>query len=171
MPNLRDRIRMSDEEVWRFLEEAHHLQVATIGRDGSPHLMTLWFASTGRALVFPSYTKSQKIVNLGRDPRIAVLAEAGSRYEELRGVSINGRAELIDADPRRIELSQRIYRRYYPQMSEAQLHEMAERGSRKRTMVLVHPERTRSWDHRKIHATPRHGAGAARAENRSSSAS
>ena len=78
------------------------------------------------------------------------LAEAGETYAELRGVSINGRAELIDTDPRRIDLSQRIYRRYYPQKSEGELREMAQSGSRKRTMVLVHPEKIRSWDHRKI---------------------
>ena len=150
MANVRDRIRMSEKEVWQFFEEARHLQVATIGWDGSPHLMTLWFAVTDGALVFPSYTKSQKVVNLGRDPRIAVLAEAGDTYAELRGVSINGRAELVDAAPLRIELSQRIYRRYYPDKSEVELRDMAERGSRKRTMVLVHPERIRSWDHRKM---------------------
>ena len=150
MAHVRDRVRMSEKEVWSFLGQARHLQVATIGRDGSPHLMTLWFSVTDRALVFPSYTKSQKVVNLQRDPRIAVLAEAGSTYAELRGVSINGRAELVDADPQRIELSRLIYRRYYPERSEAELQEMAERGSRKRTMVLVHPERVRSWDHRKL---------------------
>ena len=85
-----------------------------------------------------------------RDARIAVLAEAGSSYADLRGVSINGRAELVDSDPRRIELSQLVYRRYYPERSETQLRGMAESGSRKRTMVVVHPERIRSWDHRKL---------------------
>ena len=141
---------MSEAEVWAFLDGARHLQVATIGRDGSPHLMTLWFALAGRALVFPSYTKSQKVVNLRRNPRIAVLAEAGSGYEELRGVSINGRAELVDDDPRRIDLACLIEGRYRPASTDAALRERAERGSRKRTMVLVHPERIRSWDHRKI---------------------
>ena len=141
---------MSEEEVWSFLDEARHLQVATIGKDGSPHLMTLWFSVIDGGLVFPSYTKSQKVVNLARDPRIAVLAEAGTTYAELRGVSINGRAELVDSDPRRIDLSQRIYRRYYPGKSEVELRDMAQRNSRKRTMVVVHPERVRSWDHRKL---------------------
>ena len=141
---------MSDDEVWAFLDEVRHLQVATLGRDGSPHLMTLWFALADRALVFPSYTRSQKVVNLRRDPRIAVLAEAGSTYGELRGVSINGRAELVDGDPRRIDLACLVERRYRPAPSEAALRERAERGSRKRTMVLVHPERVRSWDHRKL---------------------
>lgn len=150
MAHQRGRIRMSDDEVWAFLDEARHLQVATLGRDGSPHLMTLWFARAGPALVFPSYTRSQKVVNLRRDPRIAVLAEAGSTYDELRGVSINGRAELVDDDPRRIDLACLIEGRYRPAPGEAALRERAERGSRKRTMVLVHPERVRSWDHRKL---------------------
>ena len=151
MAHQRDRIRMRDDEVWAFLVEARYLQVATLGRDGSPHLMTLWFAlAGGPALVFPSYTRSQKVVNLRRDPRVAVLAEAGSRYEELRGVSIDGRAELVDEDPRRIDLACLIERRYRAAPGGAALRERAERGSRKRTMVLVHPERIRSWDHRKL---------------------
>ena len=150
MAHARDRVRMNEEELWAFLEEARHLQVATIGRDGSPHLMTLWFAVTERTLVFSSYTRSQKVVNLRRDPRIAVLAEAGSTYAELRGVSMNGRAELVDTDPRRIELACLVNRRYYGEESEAAQRARAQRSTRKRTMVLVHPERIRSWDHRKL---------------------
>jgi len=76
----RDKIAMSEEEIWAFIEKQKSLQVATLNKDGSVHLTTLWFAIVDGALVFETFTKSQKIVNLKRDPRIAVLLEAASRY-------------------------------------------------------------------------------------------
>ena len=94
MPKQRDRIRMSQDEMWEFIRGQKSLQVATLNRDGSPHLTTLWFAVVDGEIVFETFAKSQKIVNLERDPRIAVLLEDGSAYDELRGVSITGRAEL-----------------------------------------------------------------------------
>ena len=69
---------MSDDEIWKFIEERKSLQVATIGADGAPHLTTLWFAIVDGEIVFETFTKSQKIVNLRRDPRIAVLVEDGA---------------------------------------------------------------------------------------------
>ena len=69
MPSRRDLIRMTDEELWAFMDERKSLQVATINKDGSPHLTTLWFAVIDGAIVFETFKKSQKIVNLERDPR------------------------------------------------------------------------------------------------------
>ena len=82
----RDAIRMSDDGMWKFIEEQKSLQVATIGRDGMPHLTTLWFAVVAGEIVFETFTKSQKIVNLRRDPRISVLLEDGLEYFTTCGV-------------------------------------------------------------------------------------
>jgi PPOX class probable F420-dependent enzyme len=146
----RDQIRMSDDEVWRLIEESKSLQVATLGRDGSPHLTTLWFAVVDGALVFETYTKSQKIRNLERDPRIAVLVERGETYDQLRGVSINARAELV-TDPKRVHrLALAVMKRNQPGVPEDVLEKLAERMAAKRTGVIVRPEKIVSWDHRKL---------------------
>ena len=42
--------------------------------------------------------KSQKAVNLKRDPRVSFMIEDGDTYDTLRGVSFEGVAEIID-DP------------------------------------------------------------------------
>ncbi len=62
--NRREMIQMTQGEVTSFIEEQKNLQVACLERDGSPHLSTLWFAVLDGQLVFESYSKSQKIVNL-----------------------------------------------------------------------------------------------------------
>lgn len=150
MAKRRDQIRMSDEELWPFIEERKSLQVATLNRDGSPHLTTLWFAVVDGAIVFETYTKSQKIRNLQRDPRIALLVETGDRYEELRGVSINGRAELV-TDPERVHpLARAVMKRNQPGLPDDVLDQVAGRMAAKRTAVVVRPERIVSWDHRKL---------------------
>src|SRR5262249_56407013 len=99
VPSQRERIRMSHEEVAAFLARQRKVHVATINRDGSPHLMPMYFVLVDGAVAFWTYTKSQKIRNLQRDPRITVMAEEGVAYFDLRGVQVSGRAHLTtDAD-------------------------------------------------------------------------
>ena len=88
----RDLIRMSDEEIHAFLQEQRTLQIATIDHDGWPHLVAMWYVVINDQVVFWTYAKSQKIVNLQRDDRLTCLVETGERYSELRGVQIKGRA-------------------------------------------------------------------------------
>ena len=150
MAKRRDQIRMSETEMWEFIRGQKSLQVATLNRDGSPHLTTLWFAVVESEIVFETFAKSQKLVNLERDPRIAVLLEDGSAYEELRGVSIAGRAEL-HRDPELLRrFAAEIIRRNRPDVPEALLEEAAAGMAAKRAAVVVKPEKIMTWDHRKL---------------------
>src|SRR5947208_3471189 len=96
MANVRDRIRMTPEEVDAFLHERHTMSVATLQPDGRPHVVAMWYGFLGGAPAFETYRKSQKVVNLGRDPRMTCLVEDGDSYEELRGVELIARGTIID---------------------------------------------------------------------------
>ncbi|MDX2169635.1 MAG: TIGR03618 family F420-dependent PPOX class oxidoreductase [Deltaproteobacteria bacterium] len=153
MPKRRDAIRMSEAEIWDLIGAQKNLQVATINKDGSVQLTTLWFAIVDGAIVFETFTKSQKIVNLRRDPRIAVLVEDGDSYDQLRGVSINGRAELVD-EPAQVErYAEAIVAKNNPEVPPEMRADAAKMMARKRTVVIVRPERIASWDHRKLGGT------------------
>jgi PPOX class probable F420-dependent enzyme len=150
MPKRRSQIQMTKDEIEAFIQERKSLQVATLNRDGSPHLTTLWYAVVDGDIVFETYTRSQKIVNLRRDPRIAVLLEGGVAYNELRGVSINGRAEL-HTDPAVVHgYALAVMKRNQPEIPPAALDHVAKQMATKRTAVVVKAERTISWDHRKL---------------------
>jgi PPOX class probable F420-dependent enzyme len=150
MAKRRDQIRMTDEEIWKFVEERKSLQVATLNRDGTPHLTTLWFAVVDGEIAFETFTKSQKIVNLKRDPRIAVLLEAGTDYGELRGVSINGTAQL-HSDPEVVHrYALAVMARNQPGIPKDALDAVAKDMATKRTAVVIKPEKIVSWDHRKL---------------------
>ena len=150
MPKRRDQVRMSQEEIWKFIEERKSLQFASIDRDGAPHLVTLWFAIVDGKIAVETYTKSQKVRNLERDPRVTLLLEDGLVYQELRGVSIKGVVEL-HRDPEVVHrISMEVYRRNTPEIPEELLEKASSSQAAKKTAILVKPERTISWDHRKL---------------------
>ncbi len=150
MGKQRDLVRMTDEEVRDFLENAHSLQVATLGKDGAPHLTTVWFGIRDGKILFETYGKSQKVLNLRRDNRIAVLAEDGHTYDKLRGVSINGTAEVIDENPRLTEDMRFLVDVHFKGQTEEQLDATAAQMAKKRIVVAVTPEKVMSWDHTKL---------------------
>ncbi|MDA1004441.1 MAG: pyridoxamine 5'-phosphate oxidase family protein, partial [Chloroflexi bacterium] len=101
MVNQRARIELTPDEQFELLSTARTLQVASINRDGTPHLVPMWFALDDDGLLaFTTYGRSQKIRNLERDPRLTVLAEVGEAYNQVRGVAIDAEAEIV-RDPRR----------------------------------------------------------------------
>lgn len=150
MPSRRETIRMTDEEMRQFIEEKKSLQVATLGKDGSPHLTTLWYAVVDGDIVFETFTKSQKIVNLHRDPRISVLVEDGVQYDKLRGVSINGRAELHEDPDTVFKYAREVMKKNNPEVPAESLDDAARMMSQKRTAVVVKAEKIVSWDHGKL---------------------
>ena len=91
----RDGVRMGDVEIADFLDDNLKVQVASIGKDGAPHLTTLFYVTLDGSIAFWTYATSQKVRNLERDPRVSALVETGSEYSELAGVSVQGTAELV----------------------------------------------------------------------------
>jgi PPOX class probable F420-dependent enzyme len=146
-------VRMSPDEVADFLAGAMKVQVATVNRDGSPHLTTLFYVVHEGRIAFWTYASSQKIKNLERDPRITCLVEDGEEYFELRGVSITGRAQLV-TDPDLIrEIGTEVADRMAGGADLGELgRDLVERQVKKRYAVLVEPTKVSSWDHRKMGA-------------------
>jgi len=151
MPKRRDLVSMSQEEQRDFIGQRKSVQVATIQRDGAPHLTTLWFAlDEDHHIVMETFTKSQKIKNLERDPRITILFEDGLEYDQLRGVVIYGRAQLLK-DPAEVEkYSLMVLRRNNKDIAVEDLRQASQLRAHKKTIIRVVPGRVNSWDHRKL---------------------
>lgn len=141
---------MTDEEIEAFLEAGRDLQVASINADGTPHLVTMWYAVHDGEVAFWTYAKSQKIVNLRRDPRITVLVATGDKYEELKGVSISGRAELVEDRDEVVRYGEAVYERYWGPLDNDAVREGVRTMGAKRVVVVVKSEKIVSWDHSKL---------------------
>lgn len=147
---------MTPDEVDAFIASQRTLVVATIGHDGFPHLAPMWFVVEDGRIVFRSFTKSQKIVNLRRDPRLTVLVEDGEDYAELRGVMVKGTARLVEDRGEVLRLYGKVSVRYTmpdldaDDLDPAALEALFGRFADKNTVVVVEPSQVISWDHRKL---------------------
>jgi PPOX class probable F420-dependent enzyme len=150
MPSRREMIAMSEQEMWDFIETQKSIQVCTLNKDGTPHLTVMWFAVRDGAIVLETFTKSQKIVNLKRNPQMAVLLEDGDTYNELRGVSINCEAELVEDYETVHALHVDVVVRNQSGVTPEQAEEFTREMSKKKTVIRVRPQKVMSWDHRKL---------------------
>lgn len=145
----RDQIRMTDEERATFLGGRHTMSVATIGADGRIHLVAMWYGFVGDQLAFWTYGKSQKIVNLERDPRMTCLVEAGEAYDELKGVELVGRG-VVSRDPEVVHaIGASTWERYTGPVDDQARQAIAVVGA-KRAAVLIEVDKIVDWDHTKL---------------------
>jgi PPOX class probable F420-dependent enzyme len=141
----RAEIAMTAAEVAAFLSEQRVVTCATLGRDGWPHLMPLWYVVRDGDVWAWTYAKSQKVRNLERDPRCTLQVEAGDAYDQLRGVMI--KADAVIHRERVLELGVEIYERY----TGAAVDPEPLRGqAAKRVGLQFVPRSVASFDHRKL---------------------
>jgi len=140
---------MTPEEVSAYLEEQRVLNVATIGPTGHPHVVAMWYVMLDGAPTFWTFAKSQKVLNIRRDPKITGLVESGETYDELRGVELVGTARLIEDFEAVRDIGIRVSTKYSGPPSDAALS-FIEQQARKRVGVAIDVERVVSWDHTKL---------------------
>jgi nitroimidazol reductase NimA-like FMN-containing flavoprotein (pyridoxamine 5'-phosphate oxidase superfamily) len=168
----REQIKMDDVEVAAFLAAERTVTCATTGIRGWPHLMPLWYVlrslseqpmSNGEPaprLWAWTYSVSQKVRNLERDPRATLQVEAGEEYQELRGVMlecdvvIHRDVEIVKA------LGQEIFARYATPRGQQPVERlppevgaMVDKQAEKRVALEFVERRRASWDHRKLAGT------------------
>ena len=151
MASRRDQIRMSDDELRDFLAEQKIVSVATLGPNGRPHLVPLWYVPEGDGLIGWTYAKSQKAKNLERDPRATLQVEDGVDYQELRGAMLECDVDL-EREPEKVaEYGRALFTRYGPGGELApEVSEMVDKQASKRVGLRFRPTRIVSWNHAKL---------------------
>jgi len=149
----RAQIKMTESEVQAFLEEQRTMSIATIGRDGRPHVIAMWYAFLDGVPSFWTFAKSQKVVNLRRDPRVTCMVEAGDTYDQLRGVELVAHAEIVEDVAQVQRFGVEEFERYQNMKVTEALMPQVMRMANKRVVVKIHTERVVSWDHRKLGGT------------------
>ena len=121
--NRRRQIQLSREEQAAFFREQRKAALATLDQDGFPHVVAMNYFAKDGAFYLTSYAKAQKVVNIRRNPKAALMIEAGDAYAELRGVMVRGHCEIIEGaaavraavaaphDPAAILLTAKVRRR------------------------------------------------------------
>jgi PPOX class probable F420-dependent enzyme len=145
--NRRRHIQLTPDEQAVFLREHRKAALATIDQHGFPHVVAMNFVARDGAFYMTSYGKAQKVVNIRRNPKVALMVEAGNSYAELRGVMVRGHCEIIEGPE--------AVRAAFAAMAEARgTTTERPRGSAdsapKRVVLKIIPEKITSWDHSKL---------------------
>ncbi|KDE98086.1 PPOX class F420-dependent oxidoreductase [Mycobacterium sp. ENV421] len=151
--NQRNQIVMSDAEVADFVARSRTGTMATIGPDGQPHLVAMWYGVLDGEIWVETKAKSQKAVNLRRDPRVSFLIEDGDTYDTLRGVSFEGVAEIVEDPDTIFKVGISVWERYNGPYTD-DLKPAVDMMMNKRVAVRIVAKRTRSWDHGKLGLPP-----------------
>ena len=147
--NERAKIVMTDDEIAQFIERSRTATFATVSATGAPHLVAMWYAVLDGEVWFETKAKSQKAVNLRRNPTVTVMVEDGLTYDTLRGVSIEGRGEIIDDPDVLLRVGISVWERYTGPYTD-EIRPFVDQMMNNRIAVRVVPKRVRSWDHRKL---------------------
>lgn len=133
--------RLGDARIQRFLATREVAVLATLGADGAPDAIPMWFLHDADALFMLSVADTAKVRHLRRDGRVAVVVEAGTRAD-IRGVAVRGRALFLEDSATRRALVDRFHDKYHPDLGTLW-------GGRTmpadRVMFTIVPERVRSW--------------------------
>lgn len=145
--NRRQQIQLTPAEQAAFLRGHHKAAFATIDKDGFPHVVGMnYFMKDDGALYMTSYGKAQKVVNVRRNPKVALLVETGDSYGELQGVMVRGECEIIES----ADAVQAVFASRSGDRGRAQPSSGALASAPKRVVLKVVPRRVVTWDHRKL---------------------
>jgi PPOX class probable F420-dependent enzyme len=147
--NQRSQIVMSSDEIADFVARNRTGTVATVGPDGQPPLVAMWYGIVDGDIWLETKVKSQKVVNIRRDPRVSFMIEAGVTYDALAGVSFEGVAEIHDDPDTIFAVGVSVWERYNGPYTE-DLRPAVDMMMNKRVAVRIVPHRVRSWDHHKL---------------------
>ena len=145
--NRRRQIHLTPDEQAVFFREQRKAALATLDRHGFPHVVAMNYFAKDGAFYMTSYSKAQKVVNIRRNPKVALMIESGNAYAELRGVMVRGHCEIVEGAD--------AVRTAFAAMAEARGTTYSRpQGSvdsaPKRVVLKIVPEKITSWDHSKL---------------------
>ena len=147
----RNQVEMTPEERQDFLNHRKTIVLSTIDGKGYPHSVAMWYVMEGGDVLMTTFAKSQKVVNVRRNPKVALMAESGETYETLKGVLIRAKAELIADVERCVGVLVRVNEKMMGVSLPPEAADVIRKGQApKRIVIKVTPERVSSWDHSKL---------------------
>jgi nitroimidazol reductase NimA-like FMN-containing flavoprotein (pyridoxamine 5'-phosphate oxidase superfamily) len=142
--NRRRQIRMSPDEQAQFLRDNPKCALATIDKDGFPHVVAMGFYVEDGAFYMTSYAKAQKVLNIRRNPMVGLMIETGGSYAELRGVMVRGHCEIIEE----LDAVRRVMD--HRRGTSTSGRRGALDSAPKRVVLKIVPRKIASWDHSKL---------------------
>jgi len=104
--------RLSKEEAWRVLTDAHTGILTTLTSDGTPISLPMWFVAIDERIYVLTPERTKKVGRVKHNSRVSFLVESGKRWTELQAVHVTGHARIVDDDTMRARVREALDRKY-----------------------------------------------------------
>jgi nitroimidazol reductase NimA-like FMN-containing flavoprotein (pyridoxamine 5'-phosphate oxidase superfamily) len=146
MPERPD-IRLTADQQAVYLRANRKCALATLDKDGFPHVTAMNFVPRDGAFYMTSYGKAQKVVNIRRNPKTAIMVETGSAYAELKGVMVRGECQIIEGE----DAVHQVWAWSAEARGETYSRPAgASSSAPKRVVLKIVPHKIVTWDHSKL---------------------
>src|SRR5271154_6972653 len=94
----RRQIQLEPAEQEAFFAANRKAALATLDGEGYPHLVAMTYGVKDGVFYMTSYAKAQKVLNIQRNPKVALMIEAGGAYADLKGVMVRGLCDILEGE-------------------------------------------------------------------------
>lgn len=127
-----------------FLRSQKILRLATVGRDGMPHIVPVWYRYTAKKFYIGTNTKTRKARNLEKNKAVSFCVDMGINSPEIFGVMGQGTANLILEEKKVKRMAKKILLRYFDSLEDRSAGELLDETD---CIIEIVPERLTVWSY------------------------
>ena len=136
-------VSLSREEAYEYLNSRPgFMTVTTIDRRGYPHSVPIGYSVVGDDIYLAGRETSQRLKNVRRNPKMSVMIDSGSGMSDIKGLIVQGDAEVVDDPATCLDLLRDSMRRRGT--AEDQLPKEPRPGI---AYIRLRPRKFISWDY------------------------
>ena len=146
-------VRLSPDEAWAVVAQAHTGIFTSLRRDGVPIALPIWFVVLDRHIYVSGPAGAKRVARVRRDPRASFLVESGERWAELRAVHLTGRARVVTEPELLARVAAALDAKYAPFRTQRKAMPAATRAHYEvelATIEITPDERLLSWDNARL---------------------
>jgi len=139
---------MSQQELDFFLSNGRIVRVSSVGPDGTPHIIPIWYVYENGRLYLSTGPQSIKVRNLRANNKVAFCVDVGEAFYDLKAVVGKGTAKILTDKKFNDEIGKKILLKYLGDLNSPAAKQLA---SLEHVVIEITPTTETSWDYSKSH--------------------
>ena len=127
-----------------FLKSQKILRLATVGNDGVPHIVPVWYHYAAKKFYVGTNSGTKKARNLERNSAVGFCIDAGVNSPDIFGIMGQGRASLILEKGRVSRMAKKILSRYFDSLEDESAVELLRDTD---CIIEIVPAKTMQWSY------------------------
>ena len=125
-----------------FIRTQKILRIATIGPQGNPHIVPVWYMYSRKKFYVGTNTRTVKAKNVKQNPRVSFCIDVGINSPDIFGVMGIGRARLILENKTVKSIAKRILLRYFKNLENKSAQSLLKETD---CIIEITPKKISNW--------------------------